>query len=239
MKRPNPIYRIVHCLARAAFRLWGSWEIVGDDKIPRAGGVIVAGNHVSYVDPPLIGAAIRRECRFMARHDLWKNRFLAWLLPRLGAYPIVRNKPDRAGLRATLEHLEKGYVVVMFPEGTRSRDGRLQPAEPGLALIVRKAGVPVVPAAVIGTREMMPVGSSRIRRARLKVVFGDPLYFTADAPKDDICAGVMRQIALLLTAHGVPAVAAEDLPREGANVPTRSVPGEAGLRSSEPQPPPQ
>ncbi|MGC8668660.1 MAG: lysophospholipid acyltransferase family protein [Chthonomonadales bacterium] len=236
MKRPNLVYRTVHRLARAAFRLWGSWQVLDLHKIPAEGGVLVAGNHVSYVDPPLIGAAIRRECRFMARHDLWKNRFLAWLLPRLGAYPIVRNKPDRRGLLATLEYLEQGYVVVMFPEGTRSRDGQLQPAEPGLALIVRKARVPVVPAAVIGTQQMMPVGSSRIRRAKLKVIFGDPLFFTPDASKEEICASVMRAIADLLTANGVPTVAAEDRLQASASNPTHSAPDEAGRSPSEPLP---
>jgi 1-acyl-sn-glycerol-3-phosphate acyltransferase len=233
MKRPNAIYRVCHRLARLAFLLWGNWEVKDVHKIPSEGGVLVAGNHLSYIDPPLIGAAIPRECRFMARHDLWKHPILAWLLPRVGAYPIVRNKPDRAGLRATLEFLQQGYVVVMFPEGTRSRDGQLQPAEPGLALIVRKAGVPVVPTAVIGTQKMMPVGSSRIRRAKLRVIFGDPLFFTPDASKEEICGGVMRAIARILTENGVPAVAAEDRSLPHANIPIGSAPTEAGQSPSE------
>ncbi len=216
-KKPNPVYRIVHFIARCAWRLFGSWEVIDYQKVPATGGAIAVGNHVSYVDPPLIGAAIQRECRFMARHDLWQNRILRWLLPRVGAFPIERGKPDRTALKFALDSIAQGLILAMFPEGTRSQDGRLQPAEPGIALIVRRSGVPVIPVAVIGTDKMMPRGGG-MHRAKLKVVFGDPIFFTPDAGKEEICVGIMRAIAALLTAHGVPSVAAEDRQDEAAQV---------------------
>lgn len=206
----NLVYRTAHGLARAFYRLYGRWQIIGHEKIPRTGPVIVAPNHVSYLDPPLVGSAVRRECVFMARHDLWDNRFLAWLLPRLGAFPVHRGQPDRAAIRHALESLERGLVLVLFPEGGRSEDGRLQKAEPGVALIVQKSGAPVVPTALIGTDRMLPRGAKRPRRVPLKVVFGDPLYFTPDASREEVLRGIMRAIAALLTAHGVPMTAQED-----------------------------
>jgi 1-acyl-sn-glycerol-3-phosphate acyltransferase len=108
--------------------------------------------------------------------------------------------------------LEKGLVLVIFPEGTRSDDGSLQRAEPGVALIVQKSGAPVVPTAVIGPEKMLPVGKSRLTRVPLKVVFGDPLYFTPDSSREEILRVVMREIAALLTAHGRPMTAKEEMP---------------------------
>lgn len=196
--KPNLVYRTVKAVARLFYALYGRWEIVGAGRIPADGPVIVCSNHISFLDPPLVGAAIPRECRFMARHDLWKGSFMRWLLPRIGAYAVRRGEPDRAALRQTLEYLKQGYCVVIFPEGTRSRDGRLQPAEPGIALIVQRSGAPVVPAAVIGADKMLPPGSRRLHRARLKVVFGDPLFFTPDSPRQEVTAGVMAAIGRLL-----------------------------------------
>lgn len=208
----NLVYRFVHRATRAFFGLYNHWEIIGHEKIPASGPVIVTPNHVSYVDPPLIGSAIQRECAFMAASELWNYRFLRWLLPQLGCFPIHRGRPDRAAMRSALDALQRGLVLVMFPEGTRSPDGVLKHAEAGVGLIVQKSGAPVVPCALIGPREMMPVGSGRPRRVKLKVVFGDPLWFTPDTAREEVLATIMRHIAALLTKYGVPSIAAEDRP---------------------------
>lgn len=210
----NLVYRTIHGLARAFFKLFGRWQIVGHEYIPRTGPVIVASNHVSYLDPPLVGAAIRRECRFMARHDLWEARWLAWFLPRLGAFPVNRDKPGSAAIRQALQALEENKVLVIFPEGGRSEDGVLQRAEPGVALIVQKSGAPVVPTAVIGPEKMLPVGQSKLKRVPLKVVFGNPIFFTPDSSREEILGGIMRAIAALLTEHGIPTTAKEDRQEE-------------------------
>jgi 1-acyl-sn-glycerol-3-phosphate acyltransferase len=208
----NLVYRFAHGLAAAFYRLYGRRTIIGHEKIPRSGPVVVASNHVSYLDPPLVGSSIRRECAFIARHDLFEPKILRWLLPRLNAFPVHREKPDRSAIRQCLEMLEKGLVLVIFPEGTRSDDGSLQRAEPGVALIVQKSGAPVVPTAVIGPEKMLPVGKSRLTRVPLKVVFGDPLYFTPDSSREEILRVVMREIAALLTVHGRPMTAKEEMP---------------------------
>jgi 1-acyl-sn-glycerol-3-phosphate acyltransferase len=215
----NLVYRTVHGLTRAFFRTYGRWKIIGHEKIPKTGPVIVACNHVSYVDPPLIGSAVKRECAFMARHDLWNKKVLAWLLPRLGSFPVNRDRPDRQAIKLGLEALQKGLVLIIFPEGSRSDDGNLQRGEPGAALFVQKSGAPVVPTAVIGPEKMLPPGQSKLKRVPLTVVFGDPIFFTPDSSREEIMGGIMRAIAKLLTEHGRPMTAKEDaaLIREAAS----------------------
>ena len=210
-RKPNLVYRIVHRIARIAYRLYGRWQIVDYHKFPKTGPVIAAANHVSYVDPPFLGAAITRECRFMARHDLWKRKFMRWLLPRVGAFPVHRDTADRTAIRFALDALRQGLVLVLFPEGGRSEDGKLQPAQPGVALIVQKSGAPVVPIALIGPEKMWPVGQKKLKRVPLKIAFGDPLFFTPDSPREEITGAIMRAIAALLTAHGRPSEAKESL----------------------------
>ena len=212
---PNFIYATVHFLARTFFNLYGSWELIGRHNIPASGPVIVAPNHISYLDPPLVGAAVPRASVFMARHDLWDNKILNWLLPYLGAFPVHRGQPDRNAIRRALDELGKGKVLIIFPEGTRSPDGRLQPGEPGVALIVQKSNAPVIPTAVIGSNEMMTPGRSGIRRANLKVIFGPPLHFTKDQPREEIIEAIMGGIDSLLTMHnkcGIPRAAESDSP---------------------------
>lgn len=206
----NLVYRIVHALTRTFFQLYGQLEVVDYHKLPKTGAVIAAPNHVSYVDPPLIGSTITRECAFMARHDLWDTKFLAWLLPKLGSFQVTRGKGDRSAIRSSLAALEKGLCLVLFPEGGRSDDTTLQRAEPGVALIVQRSGAPVVPIALIGPETMLPVGSGKLKRVKLKVVFGDPLHFTPDTPRDELLRSIMSSIAKMLTEHGVPTTAKEE-----------------------------
>jgi 1-acyl-sn-glycerol-3-phosphate acyltransferase len=204
------IYRTARCGVRLWCRLYCRWEVIGREKVPQDGPVIIAANHVSYLDPPLVGSAIDRECAFMARHSLWDNRLLGWLITRLNAFPVHRDRPDRGVFRRALEALEKGLVLVLFPEGTRSLDGRLQRGEPGVAFIVQKSGAKVVPCALIGPEKMLPPGAKKLTRTRITILFGDPIVFPPQASREEIAAAIMRAIAALLTAHGVPAVAAED-----------------------------
>jgi len=204
------VYWTTHAAVRAVWKLYGRWRVIGRDYIPATGPVIIASNHVSFLDPPLVGAAIMRECAFMARHDLFHGRFFGWYLPRLGAFPIHREAADRQAIRTALNALSRGLVLVLFPEGTRSIDGQLQAGEAGVALLVQKSGAPVIPTAVIGPERMLPVDAKRMTRVPLKCVFGQPLHFDKSVPKDEIVRTIMRGIAELLTANGVPMSASED-----------------------------
>ncbi|HSV73950.1 MAG TPA: lysophospholipid acyltransferase family protein [Chthonomonadales bacterium] len=208
--RTSLLYRVCRNAAHVLFRLTGRVRIIGHENVPESGPLIVACNHVSYLDPPLVGSSIHRECRFMARASLFRNRLFGGFISRIGAYPMDRDKPTRDMVRQTLRFLEQGYIVVMFPEGTRSSNGQLGPGESGIALFVRQSGAPVLPAAVIGPERMLPRSSRFPRPARLTVILGRPIYITPDTPRADIVRAIMRAIAELLTEHGAPAIAAED-----------------------------
>ncbi|NLH98458.1 MAG: 1-acyl-sn-glycerol-3-phosphate acyltransferase [Chthonomonadales bacterium] len=199
-------YRVIRDAARLLFVAVGRTRVIGHENIPESGGVIVACNHVSYLDPPLVGSNIRRECAFMARHDLWRNRLFGAIISRLNAFPVHRDTADRAAIRAALEVLNKGLVLVLFPEGTRSSDGLLQHPEPGLALIVQRSSAPIVPTAVVGPEVMWPPGAKRLRRVPLSVVFGTPRRFEPGTPRDRILDCIMEDIAELLLQHrpGIP-----------------------------------
>lgn len=210
----NIVYRTVRALFRLFFKIYGRWEIIGRENVPKSGPVIVAPNHLSYVDPPLVGSALDRECRFMARHDLWNNAFMKWLMPRIGAFPVHRGKMDRQAIRLGLEALEKGYVLVVFPEGARSDDGVLQRGELGAALFVQKSGAPVIPTAIIGAYEMLPSHAKKLKRTKLKCIYGEPLTFEKASTREEILRAIMRSIAELLTEHGVPTTSKEELDEE-------------------------
>ncbi len=206
----NAVYRIVHTATRLVHKVYGRWKIIGHDKIPKTGAVIVACNHVSYLDPTIVGAAIKRECAFMARHDLWDNKIIAWLLPRLGTFPVHREHVDKQAIKNGLDALKRGLVFVIFPEGGRTDDGTLQRGELGISLFVQKSGAPVVPCAVIGPEKMLPVGASKMTRVPLICAFGDPLRFDPKTPREEVMRRVMRGIADILTEHGIPTIAKED-----------------------------
>ncbi len=189
---------------RAFLALYGHYEISGLENIPKTGAVICVANHSSNIDPLLAWSAVYRvrELHGIAKIELWNNPVVACFMNCMGSVSVNRGAADRAMLKTTFTLLEQGRAVGIFPEGTRSRDGRLQRAQPGLALIVRRSGAPVLPAAILGTKEMMSPGMSIPRPAKLRMVFGEPLLFAADTPKETILQATMEAIARLLTDAG-------------------------------------
>jgi len=129
--------------------LLGRWRVTGRENIPKTGGVILAPNHVSYADPPVVGAAVSRRVRFMAKSELFRIPALGTIIRNVGAFPVKQATADRSALRKAIELLETGEVVCIFPEGTRSLGGTLLKAELGIAMIAVKAKVPIVPIALI------------------------------------------------------------------------------------------
>jgi len=172
---------VLYWLGRAIFRLlfwlFGRWTIKGSDNVPEAGGVILAPNHVSLADPPAVGSAIGRPTWFMTKVELFDVPILGWLIRRTRAYPVTRGKADREALRRTLALLEQGEVVTIFPEGERSRDGKLREPELGFAFVALKAEAPVVPVAVLGTDGVLRPGSSRPHFGKILIRFGEPMTF--------------------------------------------------------------
>jgi 1-acyl-sn-glycerol-3-phosphate acyltransferase len=169
------LYYLGCFLFRVFFKIFCRWEVEGREHIPRSGGFILAPNHVSYLDPPLAGAAMTRPVYFMAKSELFASPIFGRIIRQTHAFPVSRGGADRQALKKAQQLLQDGQVVVVFPEGRRSEDGRLQEAELGLALIAARAGVPVVPVAFIGVDRVLPRGKIFPRPGKVKVQFGAPV----------------------------------------------------------------
>lgn len=149
----NPlVYELGQSLCRilldAGFRLQAN----NVSAVPQRGPFILASNHASFLDPPVLGAPLSRQIHYLARDSLFEG-VGKWILPRVGSLPVARGKGDVSAVRVVLDILKAGEGVVLFPEGTRSPDGSLQPAKPGVGLIACRAQVPVVPARIFGSFE--------------------------------------------------------------------------------------
>ena len=156
--------------------IWHRLRIRGAKNIPDRGGVMIASNHASFIDPPVIGVGYRgRPVHFMARDTLWNSKFGSWWMDHVGCIPVSRGTGDMRALKLTIKALREGKVVSMFPEGTRTEDGELQEAKGGVGFIVEKSACSVVPAYIDGSYRAYPKGAKWIKPIRVKVTFGAPI----------------------------------------------------------------
>ncbi len=170
-------YRLGWMFFRLTFRLYFRWHYYNPERVPQSGPVILASNHASFIDPPLVGSPLPRPLSYLARDTLFEIPVLAGLLRAWHVVPVDREGGGASGLRRTLEALQEGKAVIIFPEGTRSRDGRLQPARSGIGLVVLKSDAPLVPVRVFGTFEAYG-RHLRVPRPRpVAVKYGKPLSF--------------------------------------------------------------
>ncbi len=170
----KPFYRIVRAFLRVIARAYFRISEVGPENIPLTGPAIVASNHASNLDPPLAAVTCHRELHFLAKEELFRVPLFSRLIWALNARPINRGGVDRKALRECADILKAGGVLVIFPEGTRTRDGNLQEAKPGAAMIAAQAGVPIVPAYIDGSFAAMPRKGGFPRPARVTVYYGKP-----------------------------------------------------------------
>lgn len=166
---------LIGLFARTIFRI----RIIGWENIPRTGGVIIAANHLSYLDIPLLGYSIGRGANFMGKKELFSIPVLGSLLFMLGAIPVDRGKLDRQALREAVKSLKSGKVLVIYPEGTRSIDGSLQPGKSGVGMIVKMSKALVIPTAIINTDKALPPGRFIIKPVRVTIKFGRPIDFSS------------------------------------------------------------
>lgn len=177
---PTRLYRCCRILIRCLCRLYFNWEVRGTAHVPASGPILLAANHLSYLDPPLIGAALDREVHFLARKSLFDGRCLARIITHLNALPIDRDGGGGAGLRNVLEYLDRNVALILFPEGTRSPDGRLQIPKPGIGLTVVRSGVPVFPVHIHGTFQALGKRHILPRPCKVRIHFGPQV------PLDDL-----------------------------------------------------
>jgi len=149
----NPVYFVGWVCFRAFFRFYLGWRVCNPERVPLSGPVILASNHASFLDPPLVGAGVKRGINYLARENLFRFPVLGWILQQWQVVPVDREGGGAKGLKAILDRLLAGGAIILFPEGTRSRDGQLQPARSGIGLTVIKSQAPVVPVRVFGTFE--------------------------------------------------------------------------------------
>jgi 1-acyl-sn-glycerol-3-phosphate acyltransferase len=145
----------------------------------QSGPAILAMNHQSYLDPLLAGTTSDRAIYFLARRTLLDAPTLGWLLPKLNVIPVNQEGVDRSAIKAVIRILNAGHAVLIFPEGSRTLDGNLQPAEPGLGLMIAKTLAPVVPMRIFGAHEALPRGGGGLHFVPITIVIGEPISFTA------------------------------------------------------------
>jgi 1-acyl-sn-glycerol-3-phosphate acyltransferase len=173
----NLNYRIIWLLSRLAFATYFRWRVYHPERVPAEGPVILASNHSSFLDPLLVGAGVRRPLNYLARASLFRLPLAGAILRSVNALPVERDAGTGAGLRAILARLRAGGGIVLFPEGTRSPDGRLQPPRAGIGLVVIKSTAPVVPVRVFGTFDAFGRHRKIPRPFPVAVKYGLPLDF--------------------------------------------------------------
>ncbi len=191
----NPIvYWLVRGVIQPFFHLYFRMSRIGRDHIPADGPLIIAANHRSFLDPFVIGTCLRRPVYFVAKRELFEaSRLQAWILNALGAFPIDRGHADADAMDAARTILERGDVVVIFPEGTRHRPGPLGSPKRGVGRLALETGAPVVPIAVIGTEDVRR--GWRIRPHKVRIRIGPPLTFPrVESPSRALAGAVTDRI---------------------------------------------
>jgi 1-acyl-sn-glycerol-3-phosphate acyltransferase len=184
----NPVYLLGWLCYRALFRFYFGWRVFNAERVPLEGPVILASNHASFIDPPLVGSGLKRQINYLARENLFRFPIMGWVLRQWQVVPVDREGGGAKGLKAILDRLLAGGVIIMFPEGTRSRDGRLQPPRSGIGLAVIKSSAPVVPVRVFGTFEAYSRHMRLPRPRRVAVKYGRPMMFESLRAEAKVCS---------------------------------------------------
>jgi 1-acyl-sn-glycerol-3-phosphate acyltransferase len=156
-------------------KLFFRFEVKGRQNVPKKEGFILASNHLSILDPMVLGAACPRKLNFMAKHELFKNPLFARFIMSVGAFPLKRGEADRSALKEGIRRLKNGAAVVLFPQGSRIVEDNAT-VQPGVAFLAFNAGVPIIPAFIKGTESAMPRGARFIRHRKISVSFGEPIF---------------------------------------------------------------
>src|SRR5260221_13373989 len=187
-------YRSCRFLFRVYFRIYHRGRVYHRERLPDEGAFILAGNHVSFLDPPFFGLACRREAFYMARDTLFRNPIAHWILRSWNCVPISRDRGDIGAMRTVLRLRGEGKAVLMFPEGTRSQDGELQEARAGIGMIVAKARVPIVPVRIFGTDQALPKGANFPHPTRVEISFGEPFTYPFPPNFDELRGDALKAV---------------------------------------------
>src|SRR5215469_6436734 len=173
----NLSYRCGWLLFRTLYATYFRWRVYGAENVPTTGALILASNHASFLDPPLVGSGLKRDINYLARESLFRFPGIGALLRSWNSVPVDRDGGGAKGLKMILDRLLAGGGIILFPEGTRTKDGKLQPARSGIGLTVIKSTAPVVPVRVFGTYDAYGRHLKFPRPHRVMVKYGRPMNF--------------------------------------------------------------
>ncbi len=186
----NPSYFVGWSFFRLMYATYFHWRVWNPERVPLTGPVILASNHASFLDPPLVGCGLKRDINFLARESLFRFPVIGTVLRSWNAVPVDREGGGARGLKAILDRLHKGGAIILFPEGTRTHDGKLQPARSGIGLTVIKSEAPVVPVRVFGTLEAYGRDLKFPRPHRVVVKYGKPMMFAVLRAEAQACTKI-------------------------------------------------
>jgi 1-acyl-sn-glycerol-3-phosphate acyltransferase len=200
------IYDICYWLLRWMFRVFFRLKVIGTENVPRTGPVILASNHVSYLDPLFLGVSLPRRLNYLAKEELFRTPLSAWFLNKLQAFPVSREKVSASSVRKSFQLVNQGKALLLFPEGTRGDGKDLLKGKRGIGIIAEKSKAAIVPAYLHGPEKILPRGSNRLHFHEVSVCFGPPLFLSLASVKwgeekergyEEVAERVMSEIANL------------------------------------------
>jgi 1-acyl-sn-glycerol-3-phosphate acyltransferase len=200
--RPSLTYRLIsYLLVFPVYRLLFRGRTAGNGHVPMEGALVVVANHGSHLDPPLLGHALGRPVAFMAKAELFRVPLLGAIIRACGAYPVARGASDREAIRTATDRLEEGWAIGVFIDGTRQRDGRVNAPQAGAALLAARAGVPLLPVAIINSHRALGPSGGRLRLVPVHIRIGTPIPPPPSRRRPDLdaaTAACQEQINALL-----------------------------------------
>lgn len=199
------MYAIVRHIVYGVYRLWYDFRIEGTENIPQDKPVILASNHRSYADPVILTMPMKLPVSYMAKEELFKNKLFGWFIRRLGAFPVRRGSGDMSVIDDSIHILESGRNLVIFPEGTRSKDGRVGKGKTGVALIAAQSGADVVPCGISFEGEKLKF-RSKLTLKYGKVIKAEELHISGTSPKElkAVKQRIMGEITALVECPALP-----------------------------------
>jgi len=169
------VYDIAYFLLKWICQVFLGLKIVGRENVPKTGPVILASNHVSYLDPIIVGVSLPRRLNFLAKEEIFNGPLLSWLMKKLQAFPVSRERVGPSTVRNALKLLEKGKALLLFPEGTRGDGKSFLKAKNGIGIIAGRSGAVIIPTYLRGPEKVLPRGSRWVHLHPITVFFGPPL----------------------------------------------------------------